>query len=493
MLEQIVSHPEYTKMQQKVKETRICVAGEFFVKEAGLDLLPHPSSVDSTSKDAQVRYNIYLANAEWDAYPTQTLKSLVGRMKFDSAVIELPERISYLIESADGDGLSLAGMMHTTASEVLQLKWQCLVVDYQGLSDLPLEELSLADVKALNPRSTIKAYTRENVINWHYERVNGTMQLVYVMLREIGYAFEPHNANRTAIESYLILALDENGNYYQQKITKALNSSLSTGPMELVTVGGKPLKWLPVLFPSDEELPAGKLPMELGFLSPICDLALARYRMSAEYKETMRNLPPTTYTKGWTGNDHETFKECNGGRDFIITGSGSINNLPNNVTVEVVGINAQVEPYERYFERNTAQARQLGAVIPDDNSVNKTATEVATNAAEQNARLSGIADSIEAAYIRACLYCGMFEGLWSPDSIEENSDQITIELHREFTATKLSADEVRVIMELVMSGLKTREQAIRELEAGGWSKEDAETTLDAMDGGDGVINLTPEV
>jgi hypothetical protein len=207
----------------------------------------------------------------------------------------------------------------------------------------------------------------------------------------------------------------------------------------------------------------------------------------------MRNLPPTTYTKGWTGNDHETFKECNGGRDYIITGSGSVNNLPNNVTVEVVGINAQVEPYERYFERNTAQARQLGAVIPDDNSADKTATEVAVNSAEQNARLHGVADSIESTYIRACLYCGMFEGLWSPDSIEQNSKQITIELHREFTATKLSADEVRVIMELVMSGLKTREQAIRELEAGGWSKEDAETTLDSMDGGEDVNNLTPTV
>lgn len=481
-MQQIVTHPEYKKMELKVKETRTCVAGEFFVKDAGVDLLPHPSSVDSTSDDAKVRYEIYIKNAEWDAYPTQTLKSLLGRMEFDSAVVELPERISYLIESADGDGLSLTGMMHNTASEVLQLKWQCLVVDYQGLSDLPLEELSLADVRALNPRSTIKAYTRENVINWHYERVNGTMQLVYVMLREVGYRFETMNAVRTQVESFLILGLDENGNYYQQKITKVLNGSLIEGEIEPVTVSNQPLKWLPVLFPSDEELPAGKLPMELGFLSPICDLALARYRMSAEYKETLRNLPPTTYILGATQADWNNFKEANG-RSFIMTGSGATNILFGDMEVKVIGAESTVLPYENFMDRNTNQARQLGAVIPDDNSADKTATEVSINSAEQNARLTGIADSIEATYTRACLYCGMFEGLWAPDAIEQNAEQVTIELHRDFTAAKLSADEVRVIMELVLSGLKTREQAIKELAAGGWSKEDAETTLDEMDSG----------
>jgi hypothetical protein len=488
-LQQIVSHPERQKMEQKITETRICVAGEFFVKDAGMDLLPHPSSVDNKSSEAKVRYQIYLAGAEWDAYPTRTLKSLTGRMKFDSATIELPDRLNYLVESADGDGVTLRGMMKQTASEVMQLKWQCLVVDYQGLSDVPLQDISLADVRQLKPRSTIKAYSRENVINWHYERINGTMQLVYIMLREVGYAFEPWTANRTMIESYLVLALDENGNYYQQKITKAVNSSLSTGPREYVTIKGAPLKWLPVIFPSDEELQAGKLPMELGFLSPICDLALARYRMSAEYKETIRNLPPTTYTKGWTANDHDTFKQINNGRDFIITGSGSVNNLPGDVTVEIVGVDAQVQSYVEYFERNTTQARQLGAVIPDASDVQKTATEVASTQSEQNAVLLNVAESIESCYTRAILYCGMFEGLWSPDAIEQNAEQILIELHKEYTASKLTVEEVRVIMELVLSGLKTKEQAIRELEAGGWSKEDAETTLDAIDSGE---DLTPE-
>jgi hypothetical protein len=78
----------------------------------------------------------------------------------------------------------------------------------------------------------------------------------------------------------------------------------------------------------------------------------------------------------------------------------------------------------------------------------------------------------------------MFEGLFSPDAIEQNLDQISIELQRDYAATKLTPDEVRVMMELVLAGLKTREQAVRELVAGGWSSDDAETTLDEMDSGE---------
>jgi phospholipid N-methyltransferase len=286
------------------------------------------------------------------------------------------------------------------------------------------------------------------------------------------------------IESYLVLALDEDGNYYQQKITKAVNSSLSTGPREYVTIKGAPLKWLPVIFPSDEELQAGKLPMELGFLSPICDLALARYRMSAEYKETIRNLPPTTYTKGWTANDHDTFKQINNGRDFIITGSGSVNNLPNDVTVEIVGVNAQVEPYERYFERSKSEARSMGAVIPESSEAAKTATEVSNAAAEQNAVLSMVADSLEAVYTRLCLYCGMFEGLWSQDAIEQNMDKVSIALPRDFASIKISAQDRAAILNEHLGGLITKEEALLQLEAGGVLATNAETILNAYDSGE---------
>lgn len=477
-------HPEAILMAPKLEETRDAVAGEFFVKRKRTRYLKHPSSVDSTSPEAVTRYDIYLDNAEFDGYPAQTLESMTGRMKFEAATIEVPDRINYIIESSDGDGVSLSGAMQNTASEIAQVLWQVLVVDYKGLTDVNAESLSIADIEQLNPRATIKAYSRENVIDWHYDRVNGKMQLVYIMLLEKTYKFTPDTQNREVVESFLILALDENGNYYQRKMVRSNDQALTPSDLSYVKVAGQPLKWLPVLVASDKELQAGRMPLKMGYISRICDISMMRYRMSAEYKETMRNLPPTTYTSGWRENGMDSFASNNEGRRFIMTGSGAVNNMPEGVTVEVVGVNAQVEPYERYFERSKSEARSMGAVIPESSEAAKTATEVSNAAAEQNAVLSMIADSIEAVYTRLCLYCCMFEGLWGQDSIEQNMDKFSILLPRDFANIKLSSQDRDAIRNDYLVGLITKEEALLQLEAGGVLATDAETILNAADNGE---------
>ena len=480
----IQQHPEKLLMAEKLEETRDTVLGEFFIKRKKTRYLKHQSSIDKTSPDALVRYEIYLDNAEYDNYPANTLKSLVGRMKFDDANIEMPERISYLIESVDGDGMSLTGAMTESAKQIIPVKWQVLIADYKGLSDVDTESLSLADIEALEPRATIKSYSRENVFDWHFERVDGKMQLTYIMLLEKAYKFDPATQNRESIESYLILALDENGNYYQQKMVRGADVQLTPGERSYVTVAGSPLRWLPVLIVSDEELPAGSLPREMGYLSPICELALMRYRMSAEYKETIRNLPPTTYTQGWKSNDMEVFAAANQGRTFIMTGSGAVNNLPEGVTVDVVGVNAEVQAYERYlFDTSLKRMAELGAVMPGDMK-NVTAEAVATTAAEQNARLINLADSLEAAYRRMCLYCCMFEGLIAPDAIEQNLDMVKVEITRDFASSKLTPQERDAIRNDFLAGLISNMEAREQLIAGGVPLEDAETYLDRIDSGE---------
>lgn len=486
-MQQITRHSEAALMLPKIQETRTALDGEFFVKQAGYDLLPHPSDGDKTTVDAKNRYEIYRSNAEYQNYGGQTLASLLGRMKIKEADLQLPEKLAYLLESADNDGTSLVGMLDQTASEIMSIKWQVLVADYLGLSELDLMDVSIEDVKRANPRATIKAYNRDKVVNWHFSRINGVMQLTYIMLREDGTQFNPATAEHTAVESYLVLALDDDGAYYQQKIVKK-SAGIEAGERSYVTVSGSTLDWLPVAFASDTEIKAGSLPKQMGFISPICDLALARYRMSAEYKETIRNLPPTTYVFGARSNFMEQFEAANG-RAYLETGSGSRNTLPEGCTVEVIGCDTSVLPYESYFERNTQEARQMGAVLQGDVKA-ATATEADIAAAENNARLVSLAQGLESAYQKAILYCGMFEGLWGADAIEQSMDQITISLPRTFAKSKLTVEEVRVIQELVMSGLKPKELAIRELTEGGWSMDDADAVINAIDAG---ADLTPIV
>lgn len=481
MLTAIIKHPEFTLMQPEVTKIRDCVRGAFFVKEKMTDYLPHPSSLDTDSKSARMRYQQYIAGAEFDEIPSQTLKSLVGKMELETAEIEAPDRLAYLLEDADGDGMSIDAMMSQSAQNVLAVKWHVLVADYQGLSDLPVEGISIADLKALNPRATIKQYARESVVYWHFERINGKMQLSYICFYEQGLLFNPASMVQKKIDSYLILALDEEGNYYQQKVVVG-SDGLQQGERSYVQVGGAALKWLPVQIVCDEALQAGFMPLESGYLSGIVDLALARYQVSAEYKEAMRMLPPTTNFYGVSDLDWEAFQKVNG-RDYVAVGAGAVNIFGKEASAELLSANISLEGYERYFKDNEAKLRALGAVFPADLSGSRTATEVQTYSEEQSSRLVGLANQLENAFTRILQYCGMFEGLWSQDMVEQN-DQVTIMLKKDFSQTRISAQDVQQIRENYLSGLIDRQEAVDQLAQGGWTVATAEDLLNRSDGGD---------
>lgn len=488
-LQVIKFHPEFDLMRHDVKNVRTAILGTPFVKSEREELLPHPSSIDTTSKEAQMRYNAYLAGAEFDEFPKQTLKTILGRMKFQNATIELPERIAYLVENVDNDGTDLIGAIENSAANIFSVKFQCLVSDYRGLSGLGIDEVSRADIAELNPRASIKQYPRESIVWWHYDRVDDAMQLTFIMLRETQLEFNAQTFTGNLIESFLVLALDENGNYYQQKIVKS-KGGYQEGERDYVQVGGRPLKWLPVQIVADEELTPGKLPLDLGYLAPICDLALARYRVSAEYKEAMRMIAPTVNVIGMDSMAWEQYREINA-RDYIITGSGGTNLFAPGVSMEVVSAGVTLDGYEQYFKDNESKVRALGGSFATDQGRQQTATESQISNDEQTARLVTAAYQLESGWKRAILYCGMFEGLYQQDSIESNLDDIRLTLSKDFATAKINPQERDAIRNDYLAGLIGKEEALKQLEQGGVLISDAKALLAIDDGGD-ANNLTLE-
>lgn len=474
-VETIVLHNQYQSSIEMIERMRDGVKGEPFVKDKGRTYLPYPSVIDDNSAESREAYDKYKASAEFDEFPRQTLQSMTGRMKIGDTTIELPDRLGYLANDCDGDGLSMVGAMTDAINDVLQVKWRILVADYQGLSGVDIKSLSKADLAALNPRAAIKSYTRENVVNWHFSRINGRLQLSFVMLQEVGSEFDLNQLRQTEVKSYLVLALDEVGNYYQQKLVKS-NEGLSVGERSYVEVGGAPLKWLPVQIVSDSELPSGSMPLELGYLSPIIDKAYHSYTVSADHKEALRNLCPTINTSGWTEQKHALFTKVNG-RGFIATGSGVVNNLPEGVTADIIGGNTGFEGYQWYFDNLAGKVRAMGGSFKTEQVGNKSATEAAIDSSEQNAFLDCLATSIEAAFERMCLYCGMFEGLWSQDTIEDNLEQIIIAMPRDFAQQQMGEQKALAILQFYMSGVYTREETVLLLEQGGWTVSKAEELI----------------
>lgn len=483
-------HADYAKTILAVNQVRDCVEGSTRVKSLKTVYLPHPSQGDKKSTEALLRYDAYLFEAEFDADTDETRRELLGKMRITDTESELAQKIEYLVNNIDSDGTTLNSAIESAVNNVLQVKTHILVSDYQGLSGADLQSISIEDARAANPRAVIKQYARENLVNWDFRRINGAMKLAWMALLETGTKFDPDSYIENPVHAYLILALDEEGDYYQQKIVYNGDGDKEESKKDYQLVNGKPLNFIPVEIASDEELQVGKLPRQLGFLSAISDKVIARYNVSAKYKECQRALLPTTYTKGWKVGDAGLFEELNN-RKNIESGPNSVNALPNNVEVSVESTQNNMDDFHYYFEQSKKQVGEMGGKNGAQGS-NMTATEADFVASAQNALLNTVADNIEEAFKRAIAYCAMFEGLVKPEDVNQYDDVI-INMPREFSTPKLSVEEVKVLNELVMSGVRTREQVIRAMANGGWDYQSAEDTIADLENTGGNLVLPPVV
>lgn len=474
------TNPDYDFTIDELEKIRICMQGSLAVKKAGYLLLPHPSQIDQSSEEQLLRYKDYLANAEYKNDGAATKRQLLGKMRLDDMKIELPEQLLYLEENSDGNGLSLRDAIKLAVGETMEMKTHFLVSDFKGLSDVDLSQISLAEQKELNPRAYTKHYTRDSLTNWSFKTINGRNQLSYLQFREVGTEFDTDSGTHNQVESYLILALDDAGNYYQQKKIYNSDSGNSIGERNYVEVKGMPLKYIPVTIISDEPLQPGRLPVGMGFLHPIIDVSLHRYRMSAKYKETQTANIPTKWTRGWVDRDLELFSEINK-RDYQVTGGYGINNFPGEVEVGVSSASADMGDFHWDFERYDKEVAKLGGTNANGNMSNMTATESEMIAANQNALLESLAMSAEQGFKQQCVYNGVFMGLYSPDDIEQNVDDIIIDLPRDFAKSKLSVDEVRVLIELRMQRSISENEFHRQLKNGGWMISEVEDMITEME------------
>ena len=472
---------DYLLMQDAIKTVRDCVEGEPAIKRGKTTYLKHPNMIDSTSPQQVARYAAYLDGAEFDEYPATTLASMLGQMSEGEIQVELPDRLAKLEQDIDGDGMPLSGAVEIIYSNVLQVKFHILLAEFKGLANVDIESVSIADVNEQNPRAVVKMYNRESLIDWEYRRVNGRQQLTLMVLVEESIE-RTDNFTRIPVKSYLICALDDEGNYYQQKYVESGKTINKDGERVYIRdPSGNFLKWIPAEIIIDEEWPAGTLPRRPGFLYPTCQMALYRYRMSADYKEALRFMQPTTFTKGWTEGDKELFEDLNK-RDYIAFGAGVSNNLPNQVEVEIKGLGVESEPYERYFDNNEKRSRAVGAIINDPSQgADVTATKSVIDNKNSTAVMNMIVKNTESSLKRVILYCGMFEGLWPQENIEASLDQITLTLPREFVSVTMSSDEVNSIVAAYNSRLISKAEAIRKFVAGGFTIGDAEQIMDELD------------
>lgn len=474
----IKPNDQYNLMLPEITKNRDCIEGAHRIKSKGSEYLIQPGNIVPALTEDLARYDLYLSGAEFHEFPGETLSALLGKLAFGETEVKLPPELEYLLQNADGDGMSLSGLMEFAAANIMTVKYHILLAELPGTAGIDTKNLSRAEAARLNLKACIRQYSRESLIDWQFDKYEGIRQLTLLVFQEKHFDRDPESLDLAEKVSYLVCGLDQKG-YYQQRWTQASEAQgmVADAPKVYPTVAGQNLKWIPVEIVSDEELPSGALPRSGGYLSAICNAALHRYRTSADYKEALRNGVPTLFTKGWMDGDQALFEQINGGRKCVVTGSGYVNNLPNQVDVMVEGVALDDSPFMNYFESNAKMARALGAKFSDTEQMAATATEAAINAGNNNAMLGKLCDNLEAAFERMVLYCGMFIGLWGQDSIESNLDRISIRMARDFSAVKMTPQEALAVRDLYAARLISLETAITKLVAGGFTPVDAETEL----------------
>jgi hypothetical protein len=481
----ITGNVDYNLMLPHLLKVRDCVRGSVFIKGKRSTYLPHPSSVAITDPVQIERYNQFLAGAEFDEFTSNTKRVLLGKSKLDDIKFTPPNGLEYLTEDVDKDGLSMKGLIASCYGNVLEVKWHLLVTDYNGLSDLKLDqtEYSAQDIKDANPRPTIRQYPRESVIDWTYERINGAMQLTYILLEETGTDAGEESGLRNTVTSQLKLGLDERG-YYQQKRTDSKNGESSFGEKNYLIVAGKNLNFIPVSIACDEEFQTGNLPLDLGFLAPIADLALYRYQVSAKYKSAMSRFIPSMHIMGVDEEVWKTFQIVNR-RDFVACGEDVANiwsgSKENPVTVELLEASGSLQQFADYLELNKNTVRAMGGVFKTDSATQRTATEILEEASTSTAILMPIANNIESAINWQIAYCAMFDGLVSAEYLGEYVESIELDLPRDFGVSKLTVEEIKALLEVYSMGLLPRDEFLKIFELGGWSISTAQDLLDKLD------------
>lgn len=452
---------------------RECVEGETAIKNSDQIkiYLPDPRYIDQTnvklSEQARVEYQAYKDSADYDNFPESTLNSWVGLMDIDKAEFELPRSIEHLEDNADGDGLSLREMMELSASELFQMKFQGLLVEYGNeFGEFPEEQITKQQAQELGLRSSIKSYPRESIVDWDFGLVNGVKKLRFVKLKEQVTESDINKLTQQFYTNYLICALDEDGYYYQKKYYRVTGvgdsiTELTESERIYPEANGQRLTELPFILMFDQQVQAGTIPRQLGALYPICRKAISMFRTSADLNGALKIVGvPTVFTKGWKQGDIDIFKQVNDGRSNIAFGTRTSNNMPNDVTVDVVQMNGTNQPLFEQMDRLQKRAKSLGAKIDTDiENSNRTATEVRAENAKETALLVNVANSIQAGYTRALTFAAMFEGDDNPD--------FTITLNKDFTSTKMGEEERKILNQEFLSGVYTIEQYQYLLEAGG--------------------------
>ena len=369
---------EHTASMQLV--TDVC-DGELAVKQKRDIYLPIPAVADK-SPENMARYEQYLHRAMFYGATGQTLNSLIGSAFRIDPQFEA-DLIDYAQKDVDGAGVSIFQQAQSVLSELLK-KGRCgLLVDYPKTDTT----VSIAQQQANAIRPNITIYDPLQIINWRVDKMGGRYLTTMVVLCEkISEQSDTSEFITNELDQYRVLKLIEG-----QYTVEIYRDNILIDSYVPLDASGKAWNEIPFQILGSESNAWTYDPIPLEALARV---NLAHYRNSADHEDSVFICgQPQAYM---TGLSEEWRDELD--KRGIYIGSRVLLPLPEGGTFGFAQAAANTLVRQAMMDKEE-QMKGLGAMIMQQGSAIKTATQSNNENAVQHSVLSLCVANINEAYM----------------------------------------------------------------------------------------------
>jgi len=448
-------HPQFAFALDTWRRNRDAAAGQEAIRRGGTRYLPMPNAEDQSPANL-ARYDRYIERALWYAAPERTKNSLIGSVFRKGPEVEkLPEQIQYMLEDADGAGVSLIQTGKEIIGELLEVGRIGVLVDYPRHD---LQNPSQEQVRQLDLRANFATYPAETVINWRVEKVGGRFVLKMVVLKEERIINDDGYDKETDFQ-YRVLRM-EDGAYVQRVYDE---SAVQIGT-DIVPVRSDGSRWpvIPFVILGAEN---NRTDVDKAPLSHLCNHAIAYWQTSADHRENL--FTHGQLTLGVTSDlDHEQFKAAN--PNGIVVGAAS------GVFLGATGGFHQASAPEssslsKALQDLRDEMAELGAQIIQKGGQAQTAEAARIDAAAESSVLSNVVGNASEGIEQCLEWAAMFMG--------GNLDAVEYRLNTDFFDETLDPQERLAMQQELGMGLIAKSdyrRALRKVDIIDSSRTDAD-------------------
>ncbi len=458
------THPDYDANIVAWQRARDVFAGEDAVKVAAEKYLPRLDCQDDKE------YLAYKNRASFFNASARTADGFVGLIFRRDPTFKLPENksgvgdaLTEFVEDADMLGTTLTAFSKKLVTEIINVGRAGTLIDWNEEAE---------------QRAYAVAYSAEDIINWHTERVNGRNVLTLVVLKEVSQMpvaesdpFEPEEIQQLRVlklvppqsraakakadwsyqvEIWQFLAEGQNASGMSKRGKRKWKLVETLTPLRL----GKPLPLIPFVFhgPRHSLPEVDKIP-----LADIIVVNLDHYRLNADYKHGMHfTALPTAWVSGF---DKNSSLRIGSSTAWVAETPGA--------TAGFLEFHGQgLTTFERAMDRDEQLMAVLGTrMLESRKRVGETAAAIELRQSGENSILNTVSLSVSASLTQVLRWVYWWNSTEPiPDAI--GPDLVLASLNTDFSITGMSFQEITALVAAWQAGAISQDTMLDLFRAG---------------------------